>query len=302
MGEQTSQRWIDVQVRVPGGLVSPVRELLQDYVRTPASVVKEKNEDLWLVTGALPDSADAGEKIARFHQALEVLEKHQKLSEPLFVDLKVVEGDEANPYHRRENPIFVGKRFVILPAGYPAVPVPGRTSLFITAMHAFGDGKHPSTTLALRLLAKVLEGVLGGVPDKGWVLDAGCGTGILSFAVSALAGCHVLAVDISEEAMISAQANQKENGQVGSRVRFVRGGFACCRGPFSLILANLVASVHAGAHDSLWKGAAPGGWFILAGFSSTQRELVLKPYLENGAEEKARLEMDGWLGVVLRKP
>jgi ribosomal protein L11 methyltransferase len=125
---------------------------------------------------------------------------------------------------------------------------------------------------------------------------------VLALAVAAVWKGRVLAADISPEAIRRVRTNQKSNPPWGWRVVPVLGALSCCRGPFDVILANLVPSVHVNAGQTLWETLGPGGWLVLAGFRETQNDLVAGLFLAKGAEAKACLCEEGWTGLLLRKP
>ena len=180
---------------------------------------------------------------------------------------------------------------------------PSRGVLFIDPREAFGDGSHPSTSLALRLLDELISGKYGPPPTApGWVLDAGCGSGVLGLAAAALGGFKVLGVDLDPHAIDAAQGNLRLNPEPGSKISLVLGELLCARGPFCLVLANLVPSVHVRAHKTLGRAVASGGWLILSGFFQTQKDLISLPYVRNGATEKGYSLDQAWAGILLHKP
>ena len=180
---------------------------------------------------------------------------------------------------------------------------PGRTVLCIDPKEAFGDGSHPSTRLALQILDELLSGQYGQPPViQGWTLDAGCGSGVLALAASALGGFRVLAVDLDPPAIDAARGNLRLNPGPGSKVYLALGELSCARGPFGLVLANLVPSVHVRANKTLWRTVAPGGWLILSGFCQPQKDSILGPYVRNGATEKGFRLYQAWAGALLHKP
>ena len=180
---------------------------------------------------------------------------------------------------------------------------PGPTMLLIDPGEAFGDGSHPSTSLALRLLEELLRGKYGPPPPvDGWVLDAGCGSGVLGLAAAALGSFKVLGVDLDSRAIEAARGNLRLNPGPGSKVSLALGELLCARGPFCLVLANLVPSVHVRAQKTLWRAVASGGWLILSGFFQTQKDLILLPYVRNGATEKGYSLDQAWAGIILHKP
>ncbi len=302
MARQTSESWIEVEIRGPAHVAGSLQEILAEVSDATPRGVSLGTDGCRAIRGVICYDETADRKLKRLEKALTALEQAEGLECSLAVDLKKTEtlpgreGAEMRPL------LSVGRRLSVI-SPFSDMPSPrGTTLLRIEALQAFGDGSHPSTVLALQLLNGLLEGQYGPPPEKGWVLDAGCGTGILGLAAAALGGFAVLAVDISPEALASARLNRLHNPVAGPRVVLVRGDLGCCRGPFSVVLANLVPSVHGRLARFLWEATAKKGWLILAGFSQKQKELVCRPYLSRGAEERAALADHPWAGVLIRKP
>lgn len=63
----------------------------------------------------------------------------------------------------------------------------------------FGDFSHPTTRLVLRLMSSLCSGR--------FVVDVGCGSGILSFAAAAMGASQVYGYDIDPEAVLHSQMN-----------------------------------------------------------------------------------------------
>jgi ribosomal protein L11 methyltransferase len=111
----------------------------------------------------------------------------------------VAEGweDRWRAFHR---PVRIGPLWVGPPWEQPeddAIPVvidPGR---------AFGTGAHATTRLCLELLADL---------PRGSLLDAGCGSGVLSIAAAKLGFGPVHAVDLDPQAIQATERNAAANG------------------------------------------------------------------------------------------
>jgi len=196
----------------------------------------------------------------------------------------------------------VSSRLIIAPPNQALSAKEGQKKLFIDAKGVFGDGSHPSSRLALKLLDGLLNSQYARPCEmKGWVLDAGCGSGILALAAAALGDLRVLAVDVDSEAIDSARQNLGRNPTPGSRVFLAHAELSCARGPFCLVLANLATSVHVKVRKALWRAVAPQGWLILSGFLHIQKHAILRQYLRHGAIEKEYILDHGWAGSLLQK-
>jgi ribosomal protein L11 methyltransferase len=105
--------------------------------------------------------------------------------------------DRWKEFHRpvRAGGLWIGPPWIPRPADEPSVVVdPGR---------AFGTGAHPTTRGCIELIARLARGSL---------LDAGCGSGVVSVAAARLGFVPVVAVDLDEAAVevaaMTARANE----------------------------------------------------------------------------------------------
>jgi ribosomal protein L11 methyltransferase len=112
--------------------------------------------------------------------------------------------DRWKEFHRPVSAggLWIGPPWIEPPAGKPAVVVdPGR---------AFGTGAHPTTRACIELLARI---------DRGSLLDAGCGSGVVSVAAARLGFAPVVAVDVDEVAVEIARETADANGVEMSALR-----------------------------------------------------------------------------------
>ncbi len=304
MATDKRQFWLQAVVQVPLEMKDPVHTALSHSLPLLHWESERKDSTLCLIRGAVLMNSQVDTIVLQIEKTLQRIEAKHELSDSLSVDLKVYEGNRPTgdglkePTGRKVSP-----RLVVSPPVGSIETDDGQEVLFIEPQEAFGDGNHPSTRLALRLLDELFSGKYGPcVMEKGWVLDAGCGTGVLALAASAFGGLKVLAVDIDPRAIDAARGNLKLNSEPGSRVFLTRGELSCARGPFCLVLANLVPPIHEKSYKILWNAAAPGGWLILSGFCQNHKNSILSNYVESGAEQKAYSVDNAWAGLLLHKP
>ncbi len=81
---------------------------------------------------------------------------------------------------------------------------------------AFGTGTHPTTALCLEWL----DGA--SLPGK-FVVDYGCGSGVLAIAALKLGAAAALAIDIDPQALIATRENAARN-QVAERLTVTASG------------------------------------------------------------------------------
>ena len=107
--------------------------------------------------------------------------------------------DRWKEFHRpvRAGGLWIGPPWMSPPPDEPSIVVdPGR---------AFGTGAHPTTRACIELLAGL---------ERGSLLDAGCGSGVVAIAAMRLGFAPVVAVDLDEVAVevaaLTARANRVE--------------------------------------------------------------------------------------------
>lgn len=139
-------------------------------------------------------------------------------------------------YHFK--PLEVGEKFIILPAWEEKPMETERIPIYINPGQAFGTGHHPTTQLMLENLEYFLEEICKNF-EQPYVLDMGCGTGILSIASAKLCPKAIIyALDIDELAIEAAKKNAELN-QINSSL-FIQKELPQERDlKFNLILANI---------------------------------------------------------------
>ena len=141
---------------------------------------------------------------------------------------------------------------------------PNKLGIEIEAALAFGTGHHGTTRGCLLLLDHVLKTYH---PRR--VLDLGTGTGVLAIAAAKALQRAVLASDIDPVSVQVARDNARLNG-VGDLVQVIRAtGFSAPqfaqRGPFDLVLANILANPLRQMATPMARHLAPWALVILSG-------------------------------------
>lgn len=267
----------------------------------------------------LPETARIQQQIA---EALWYLGRIYPLGEVRVAHL--AEEDWANAWKANYRPLRIGARFLVVPAwlageepgAAEATDNPRILPIILDPGMAFGTGLHPSTQLCLM----AMEGI---VQPGQRVLDAGCGSGILSIAAARLAAGRVDAFDIDPIAVRATEENAALN-DLPAPIHVVvsagpgDGGLWAARDvpaepvagravppasaeppAWDVILVNILPHVisgllAAGLHTYL----APGGYMILAGIIEEREPEVHVALAECGLAVVQRLGMGDWVSLV----
>jgi ribosomal protein L11 methylase PrmA len=225
-------------------------------------------------------------------------------------------------------PVRVGRRLVILPAGfdYPldagelaiildqsrtdavvkikdGTPAnPDRSPISAESPLAFGAGTHATTRLCLEALEDYLR-------PGDTALDLGSGSGVLAIAAARLGASDVLALD-RDEAAVRVAGEHVALNQVGHIVRVECGslervlpqsegaaGFCA-----QFVVANLSTPVILRLlQEGLEWALEPGGTLILSGFTNDDAEQVEGALRAAGLEPLERRGVDDWRAIIARR-
>ena len=176
----------------------------------------------------------------------------------------------------------------------------GDLAIEIEAGLAFGTGHHGTTAGCL----EVLEEVARRERPKN-ALDLGTGSAVLAIAVAKFSHIPVLATDIDPVATRVAADNVRLNG-VSSLVETATApGFHhpvfSRRGPFDLIVANILAKPLMRLAPQMARHLTPGGSIVLSGILERQRNAVLAAYAGQKFRHVRTLQREGWVTLHLKR-
>lgn len=117
----------------------------------------------------------------------------------------VADEDWAENWKQYYKPIEIGEKLLILPRWEPIPENPERLLLRLDPGLAFGTGAHATTRMCL----EALERYAG--PEK-FVLDLGCGSGILGIGALVLGCAYCAGCDVDPKSPESAAENARLNG------------------------------------------------------------------------------------------
>ncbi|EGL54113.1 ribosomal protein L11 methylase [Methylophaga aminisulfidivorans MP] len=164
------------------------------------------------------------------------------------------------------HPIQFGERLWICPSWHPP-PAPDAVNIMLDPGLAFGTGTHPTTALCLNWLDQAdLKGK--------YVIDYGCGSGILAIAAALLGAERVIGVDTDPQALEATRANAERNGV--EIEAYLPGD--CPDEPCDLLLANILAGPLQTLAPRFANLTKPSAELVLSGILEVQAQEVSDSY------------------------
>jgi ribosomal protein L11 methyltransferase len=204
------------------------------------------------------------------------------------------------------DPIRAG-RFHVRTPNHPPPDDAGYRDFVIPAAQAFGTGQHATTGGCLGMLTAMRR---RGVVVRNFA-DIGTGTGLLAFATLDLwPGALATASDIDAVCAGVVEENAAANGitpgaRRGELTMVIADGMdhplLAARGPYDLIIANILAGPLTAMARDFAEALVPGGQLLLAGLLDSQEERIRRVYRRAGFRLAARIGDGEWPVLWLRR-
>jgi len=166
--------------------------------------------------------------------------------------------------------------------------------IIINPKMAFGTGHHETTYL-------MIQNQLQTPHTNKTVLDAGCGTGILSVLAEKLGAKHIISYDVDHWAFENTLENAELNACRNIEVLEGDVGIVPEQTVFDMILANINLDVIIKDMNSYSKMLSPGGLLLLSGFLSSDLEFVNQKASSQGFSLLKKKARKKWLSLIYRK-
>ncbi|CFX99084.1 Ribosomal protein L11 methyltransferase [Syntrophomonas zehnderi OL-4] len=247
--------------------------------------------DFVVVKAYFPEDKKIQDELEQF---LKKVEDNFKVKCKIFIG-EVRDEDWEESWKKYYHTFKVGHRLVIKPSWEEYSAQDSEVVIDIDPGMAFGTGIHASTRFCLKFVDEYIKG-------GETIVDAGCGSGILSIAAAKLGARHILAMDIDEVAVRIAKENVHLNGLDGI-IEVAAGDIIeeLAGREIDHMLANITAEVVNHLIPEAAKVLPPGGYMFCSGIVDSRWPGVQKQLTDYGfAIDKVLTDVD-WVGVAARK-
>lgn len=207
---------------------------------------------------------------------------------------RIIEQQNWNAKWESEyKPVIVAEKCVIksdfhqLDKKYPY-------EILINPKMSFGTGHHETTTMMLEHQLEINH------QDKD-VLDAGCGTGILSIMASKRGAKYIDAIDIDEWAINNTLENIKLNHCTQIQAVQATVKEAPLKEKYAIILANINRNVLLDEISTYRQYIVEKGVLVLSGFYQEDHDMICQTATENSFTKIAEKTRNNWLSIRFQK-
>jgi ribosomal protein L11 methyltransferase len=244
----------------------------------------------------------AGQELA----AAEKLSSLQDIWQEMGIEVDDIETfsikkeDWAEVWKKYFDIITISERLVIKPSWLEYAATPEQVIVEIDPGMSFGTGQHATTSFCLRMIDRLADD-----PEVNSLLDAGCGSGILSIAAAKLGYLPIHAFDIDPDAVKIAHENLADNAINNNIVdpvtvpidQFNADGTLT----YDLVVANILGHILVTNREKIFNMVKPGGYLILAGILSTEFKQMTGVFLDLGLVEEFTFTEKEWTSGLFKR-
>lgn len=307
--------WAEVSFRTSHEAVDAVSSLFEEagasgtVIEDPALINEYIHSGLWDYTDipeqketsvvtvkaylAADDALD--DKLASLHAGLDAIAARGVDTKPAeFLTARVQDEDWANSWKEYFHTDKVGERVVIQPSWEEYEPQPDEVVLRLDPGAAFGTGTHPTTSMCLRAMEKLVKPGMT-------VFDVGTGSGVLAIAAAKLGAGTVRAVDYDATAVRVARENIEANDAQDVVSTAESDLFSALSGKAALVTANLIADLVIRLLPELDAHLETGGALLASGIIESRAQEVREAAETAGFFVAEDHEEKEWHAMVIRR-
>jgi ribosomal protein L11 methyltransferase len=220
-------------------------------------------------------------------------EKYKWVNPLLFFYDQVEKQNWNEEWEKNLQPIIVDDRCLVR-AEFHKIEKQYPYEIIITPKMSFGTGHHQTTYL-------MIQSQLDIDHTNKRVMDAGCGTAILSIMASKLKAKEVEAFDIDEWSVINGTENIQNNHCQNIHIHQGKIDDMKFEGKFDLILANINKNILLSEMKSYANYLVAGGQLLISGFYTHDIGDLLNEANKHQLTEVSRKDRETWAAVLLER-
>lgn len=198
-----------------------------------------------------------------------------------------------------EKPVRISPHVILSPPGRDFIAHNGDIVVEVAQGAAFGDGRHPSTRIAVQAIEHVLRDTLFLQHHKdAVVLDIGTGSGILAITALRFGVEKAAGVDTDANARYEAAQNAKSN-DLETRLEILHTPLEHIRDSFDMVVANLRYPTLIRIGSKLATLVKHPGAVVLSGIQLEESEKVMNAYGAYGFAVEWEATEKNWCSLVL---
>ncbi|MGC1240856.1 MAG: 50S ribosomal protein L11 methyltransferase [Chryseosolibacter sp.] len=221
-----------------------------------------------------------------------ILKKYEALAPVEFSFSQIQKRNWNEEWEKSYSPIAVDDRCLIR-ASFHQADKKYPYEVVITPKMSFGTGHHQTTYLMVKNMLDIDH-------QGKRVMDAGCGTAILSIMASKLGAREVEAFDIDEWSIENGNENTAINHCNNIRIQQGKIAEVALSGKFDIVLANINKNVLLDDMKTYSSYLKPGGLLLLSGFFTLDIADLLEEGSRYNLKEVSRDERDTWACLLLK--
>jgi|WetSurMetagenome_2_1015567.scaffolds.fasta_scaffold208556_2 ribosomal protein L11 methyltransferase len=218
----------------------------------------------------------------------------KKLANKKSVNLKIQKNQDWDKNWKKTiKPVFIKDKMVIYPSWFrnELKKLKNRILIEIDPKMSFGTGHNETTQLMLEMMCDFFDS-----KDK-YVLDYGCGTGVLAIAAVKLGIKKAIAVDIDEDSIENAKEYFKIN-KVTNNVKLYRKDiFEIKENFFDAIYANILRNVIEKNLDVIYNKLKVDGKLFISGILENEDNQISESLSKNKFRIIDKRYKSEWLGI-----
>jgi Ribosomal protein L11 methylase len=221
----------------------------------------------------------------------EIRKKYKSVTPLEFSFSQIAKRNWNEEWEKSFSPIVVDERCLIR-ASFHEADKRYPYEIIITPKMSFGTGHHQTTWLMVKNMLRIDH-----LHKR--VMDAGCGTGILSILASKLGAKEIEAFDIDDWSVENGNENISINQRTNIRIQQGKISEVELNGKFDIILANINKNILLDELNTYASFLNPGGLILLSGFLTLDiPDLLAKASVYN-LREISRDERETWATLLI---